>query len=66
MAALFAGAALIINVATFKSGKDAASDNIAKTEVSDSDQENDRYISELADGAQMDDYSLYVYLTANE
>jgi hypothetical protein len=65
MAAMFVGAALIINVATFRSGGSTAADTTAQTEISEAEQE-DRYICEMADGAQMDDYSLYVYLTANE
>jgi hypothetical protein len=65
MAAMFVGAALIINVATFRSGGSTAADTTAQTEISEAEQE-ERYICEMADGAQMDDYSLYVYLTANE
>jgi hypothetical protein len=65
MAAMFVGAALIINVATFRSGGSTAADTTAQTEISEAEQE-DRYICEMADGAQMDDYSLYLYMTANE
>jgi hypothetical protein len=65
MAAMFVGAALIINVATFRSGGSTAAGTTAQTEISEAEQE-DRYICEMADGAQMDDYSLYLYMTANE
>jgi hypothetical protein len=66
MAAMFVGAALIINVATFKSGDGKTTESVAQAEATDAEQEEERYICEMAEGAQMDDYSLYVYLTANE
>ncbi|NCC08977.1 MAG: hypothetical protein EOM31_00440 [Bacteroidia bacterium] len=59
MAAFFAGAALIIRVASFTQKEDVASDaTMANTEVV-----SDELIDVAVDRAMMDDYSLYVYLT---
>jgi hypothetical protein len=63
MAAMFAGAALIIKTVTTNIGDRMPADNYtATTEI---ETESDRYFNEMADGAMMDDYSLYVYLTDN-
>lgn len=63
MAAMFAGAALIIKTVTTNIGDRIPADNYtATTEI---ETESDRYFNEMADGAMMDDYSLYVYLTDN-
>ena len=65
MAAMFIGAALIIRVAS-SDNKPASDDSVIapaeKTEVV-----SDQMIDVAIDGAMMDDYSLYVYLSdANE
>ena len=57
LAALFAGAAFIIRVAS-PSPQDKA-DCLAREE---SEAEEMEYINNALDGAMMDDYSLYVYL----
>ncbi len=63
MAAMFAGAAFIIKTVTTNIGDRMPADNYtATTEI---ETESDRYFNEMADGAMMDDYSLYVYLTDN-
>ncbi len=55
MAAMFAGAALIIRV---------ASDDHKKTEeVAVTTDVEDQYINTVLNGSMIDDYSLYVYLT---
>ncbi len=55
MAAMFAGAALIIRVA---SGEHKKTDEVAVS----TDME-DQYINTVLSGSMIDDYSLYVYLT---
>lgn len=57
LAALFAGAAFIIRVASPSPQEKA--DRLAREE---SEAEEMEYINNALDGAMMDDYSLYVYL----
>ena len=57
LAALFAGAAFIIRVASPSPQEKA--DRLAREE---SESEEMEYINNALDGAMMDDYSLYVYL----
>ncbi len=57
LAALFAGAAFIIRVAS--SSPQEKADRLAREE---SEAEEMEYINNALDGAMMDDYSLYVYL----
>lgn len=59
MAAMFAGAALIIRVASPRQG---ASD---ETTLDETEREME-YISTVVDKSMLDDYSLYVYLTGAE
>lgn len=60
MAAMFAGAALIINVAKFKPNPFADSKDLTANEIEMlSDEELDYSLSQ----SMFDDYSLYVYLT---
>lgn len=61
MAAMFIGAALIIRVAS--SDHKSGVDEIAGTEVTDTETISDQYINAALDGSMMDDYSLYVYLS---
>lgn len=62
MAAMFIGAALIIKVASIDLG-DSVTKQIEGVEVNEADEQ---YISEVINGAMLDDYSLYVYLTESE
>lgn len=61
MAAMFAGAALIIRVAS--ADHKSAADNQIGTEVADSEVVADQYINAALDASMLDDYSLYVYLS---
>lgn len=61
MAAMFVGVALIIRVAVGADPK--ASDQAAMAPVTELEEDSDSYINTVLDGAMMDDYSLYVYLT---
>ncbi|WP_333615688.1 hypothetical protein [Bacteroides pyogenes] len=60
MAAMFAGAALIIRVAS--SGHKSVTGD-AMTGEQDTETVSEQLISTAIDGAMLDDYSLYVYLT---
>ena len=57
LAALFAGAAFIIRVAS--PSRQEKADRLAREE---SESEEMEYINNALDGAMMDDYSLYIYL----
>ena len=58
MAAMFAGAALIIRIASSNQGTDKS----VITEKETSEAVSDQYIDAALDHSMMDDYSLYVYL----
>lgn len=60
MTAMFAGAALIIRVASADRNPDI--DRIAMDEP-ETEIVSDEYISTVLDNSMLDDYSLYVYLT---
>jgi len=60
MTAMFAGAALIIRVAS--ADRTPATDRIAM-EDTETEIVSDEYISAVLDNSMLDDYSLYVYLT---
>ena len=60
MAAMFVGAALIIKVASIELGTTLSSGQV---ETGNAEIVSDQYISEVVNGAMMDDYSLHVYLT---
>lgn len=60
MTAMFAGAALIIRVAS--ADRTPATDPIAM-EDTETEIVSDEYISAVLDNSMLDDYSLYVYLT---
>ena len=62
MAAMFAGAALIIRVASADRQPASNADYVAAEET---DKEM-RYINEVVDNSMLDDYSLYVYLSDME
>ena len=62
MAAMFAGAALIIKVASIDLDINRSS-VLSQSEMIDLDGISDQYISEAVNGSMLDDYSLYVYLT---
>lgn len=57
MAAMFAGAALLIRIGS--SNENVPNDTLALDET----EEEIVYISQMVDASMMDDYSLYVYLT---
>ncbi len=59
MAAMFAGAALIIRVASSQQGKP----EVLPTDEAVREME---YISTVVDNSMLDDYSLYVYLTSTD
>ncbi len=59
MAAMFAGAALIIRVASSDRQEAPKTEYVA---AEDADKEM-QYINEVVDNSMLDDYSLYVYLT---
>ncbi len=62
MAAMFAGAALIIRVAS--SGRQSAPDtDYVQAEEADKEMQ---YFNEVVDNSMLDDYSLYVYLSDME
>ncbi|MBQ8225534.1 MAG: hypothetical protein IJZ86_09345 [Bacteroides sp.] len=61
MAAMFAGAALLIRVGSATT--ESQSEALAREEA---EQEEMEYISTAVDNSMMDDYSLYVYLTDAE
>ncbi len=61
MAAMFAGAALIIRVAS--SDAKPMGTEMAATEAADTEMISDEYINAVVSGSMIDDYSLYVYLT---
>lgn len=58
MAAMFAGAALLIRIGS-SSNETTITNQMA---IDDTEQEM-KYISTIVDGAMMDDYALYVYLS---
>ena len=60
MTAMFAGAALIIRVAS--ADRTTATDQIAMDDT-ETEVVSDEYISTVLDNSMLDDYSLYVYLT---
>ncbi|WP_303209128.1 hypothetical protein [Bacteroides oleiciplenus] len=60
MTAMFAGAALIIRVAS--ADRTPATDQIAMDDA-ETEVVSDEYISTVLDNSMLDDYSLYVYLT---
>lgn len=60
MAAMFAGAALIIRTASFNPSSEA--DTIAM-EDSETELISDEYINTVVEGSMLDDYSLYIYVT---
>lgn len=60
MAAMFAGAALLIRVGS--SDKSVANETLAMDET----EQEIVYISQMVNASMMDDYSLYVYLTDEE
>ena len=60
MAAVFIGAALIIRVASTDAPTDMDSDTIAAEEV------EMEYLTDMLEDSMLDDYSLYVYLTADD
>ena len=62
MAAMFAGAALIIKVAAIDLDINRSS-VLSQSEMIDLDGISDQYMSEAVNGSMLDDYSLYVYLT---
>lgn len=63
MAAMFAGAALIIRMGSTHQTP-ATSDVAVATEVTaDTETLPDQYINAVMDGSMLDDYSLYVYLS---
>lgn len=62
MAAMFAGAALIIRVASADRQPASNADYVAAEET---DKEM-QYINEVVDNSMLDDYSLYVYLSDME
>ncbi|WP_288910212.1 hypothetical protein [uncultured Bacteroides sp.] len=62
MAAMFAGAALIIRVASADRQPASNTDYVAAEET---DKEM-QYINEVVDNSMLDDYSLYVYLSDME
>ena len=61
MAAMFAGAALLIRVGSATT--ESQSEALAREEA---EREEMEYISNAVDNSMMDDYSLYVYLTDAE
>ncbi len=61
MTAMFAGAALIIRVAS--ADRAPATDQIAMDDTETTEVVSDEYISSVLDNSMLDDYSLYVYLT---
>ena len=65
MAAMFAGAALIIRVASDDRQKAAVAEQLAG-EVVDMEELSDEDISLAVDNTMLDDYSLYVYLADSE
>lgn len=65
MAAMFAGAALIIRVASDDRQKAAVAEQVA-SETVDMNELSDEDISLAVDNTMLDDYSLYVYLADSE
>lgn len=65
MAAMFAGAALIIRVASDDRQKAAVAEQLAG-EMVDMEELSDEDISLAVDNTMLDDYSLYVYLADSE
>lgn len=61
MAAMFAGAAFIIRVASL--GYKETNVDIAATETNDTEIVSDQMIDVAIEGTMLDDYSLYVYLS---
>ena len=61
MAAMFIGAALIIRVAS--SDNKPVTDEVSVAPVEKTEVVSDQMIDVAVDGAMMDDYSLYVYLS---
>lgn len=59
MAAMFAGAALILRVATWGEKEIPTGTSLA----ADDSETEEQYISTVLDNSMLDDYSLYVYLT---
>lgn len=62
LAAMFVGAALIIQVAS-SDHKSAAVDDVAVVEMVDTEAISDEMLDVALDRAMLDDYSLYVYLS---
>ena len=65
MAAMFAGAALIIRVASDDRQKAAVAEQVV-SETVDMDELSDEDISMAVDNTMLDDYSLYVYLADSD
>lgn len=61
MAAMFAGAAFIIRVASL--GYKETNIDTAATETNDTEIVSDQMIDVAIEGTMLDDYSLYVYLS---
>lgn len=59
MAAMFAGAALLIRLGSSSNNEATITNQLA----ADESELEMKYISTIVDGAMMDDYSLYVYLS---